>query len=240
MNNKLSIFHFLRKFNNNSALLLLILLLCADFVFILIHSIIDLSPVLRRGDFKLFSISEDRSYPELFQYLKWFWMTIMLIIISRSKRSLGYLSWALLTTYFLLDDSIGIHELIGTKIAAGLNFTAPFSLRKQDIGELIVSGVFAIILVAPIVISYLRGDSEFKRFSLDMLLLMALLFFFGVFVDVFAYVFPISERMNIIIGFIEDGGEMIVASLLLWYVFQLSDQVKGNSLYLFDYFRVKE
>jgi hypothetical protein len=42
-----------------------------------------------------------------------------------------------------------------------------------------------------------------------------------------------------IIGFTEDAGEMVVASVLFWYVFQLSSQPKGNSIYLFDYFRVK-
>jgi hypothetical protein len=215
------------------------MLLCADFVFILINFLIDLSPVLRRGDFKLFSISEDRSYPEIFQYLKWFWITLTLIYLSGSRRSLAYLSWALLTTYFLLDDSVGIHELIGADIVAKLSLTAPFSMRTQDIGELIVSGISAVVLLSVIAWSYFRGDSEFKKFSQDMVLLMAVLFFFGVFMDVLAYVFPIGERMILIMGFTEDAGEMIIASLLFWYVFQLSNQPKGNSLYLFDFFRVK-
>ena len=239
MKNKVSIFQFFRRFDDKSAVILLIMLLCADFVFILINFLIDLSPVLRRGDFKLFSISEDRSYPEIFQYLKWFWITLTLIYLSGSRRSLAYLSWALLTTYFLLDDSVGIHELIGADIVAKLSLTAPFSMRTQDIGELIVSGISAVVLLSVIAWSYFRGDSEFKKFSQDMVLLMAVLFFFGVFMDVLAYVFPIGERMILIMGFTEDAGEMIIASLLFWYVFQLSNQPKGNSLYLFDFFRVK-
>lgn len=236
----MSIFRFLERFNAKSAIILLVMLLCTDLTFIIINAVIDLSPDLRRGDFKLFSISEDRSYPELFQYLKWLWITLTLIYLSGSRRSLAYLTWALLTTYFLLDDSIGIHELVGAELVTKLGLTAPFSMRTQDVGELIVSTTSASVLLSIIIWSYFRGDSEFKKFSQDIVLLMAILFFFGVFMDMMVHVFPISERMIMIMGFAEDAAEMIVASLLFWYVFQFSNQLKGNSIYLFDYFRVKE
>jgi hypothetical protein len=240
MKSRMSIFRFLERFDAKGAIILLVMLLCTDLTFIIINAVIDLSPDLRRGDFNLFSVSEDRSYPELFQYLKWFWMTLAIIYLSISRRSFAYLAWALLTTYFLLDDSIGIHELIGANIVAGLNFTPPFSMRPQDAGELIVSAVSAVFLLSPVALFYLRGDSEFRKFSQDMTFLMAILFFFGVFLDILAYVFPVGEKVILLMGFTEDSAEMIVASLLFWYVFQLSNQVKGKSLYLFDYFRAKE
>jgi hypothetical protein len=239
MKNEQSLFQFLGRFNDRSALLVLFLLLSADSVFISINGIIDLSPTLRRENLYFFSISEDRSYPEIFQYLKWLWITILLINISRSKRSVAYLAWGLLTTYLLFDDCIGIHELLGAKIAAVLNFTSPLSMRPQDGGELIVSAIAAVVLLSLIAWSYLRGAPEFKKFSQDMILLMAGLFFFGVFIDALVYVLPIGEKMIMIMGFLEDSAEMFIASLLLWYVFQSSIQEKAGSTFLSDFFRIK-
>jgi hypothetical protein len=237
MKNKLSLFQFFGRFNDKNAILLLIMLISADMVFILIHAVIDLSPSLRIRDLRLYSISEERSYPEIFQYLKWFWITIVLARMSFSRRSLKYLAWGLLSVYFLLDDSIGIHESVGAKIAASLNFTPPFSMRPLDLGELFVSAISASILLPVIGWSYFRGDHDFKRFSQDMVLLLAIMFLFGVFTDIMAHLLLISEKMVIMIGFAEDAAEMLIASLLLWYVFQSSNQKKGNSIFLLDYFR---
>jgi hypothetical protein len=112
--------------------------------------------------------------------------------LSGSRRSLAYLTWALLTTYFLLYDSICIHELVGAELVTKLGLTAPFSKRTQDVGEMIVSVTAAFVLMSMIIWSYFRGDSEFKKFSQDIVLLMAILFFFGLFMDMMAHIFPIS------------------------------------------------
>jgi hypothetical protein len=237
MNKNNSIPQFLKRFNDKSALLLLIMLLSADLVFIIINFIIDLSPSLRHGNFQLFSIYEDRSYPELFQYLKWFWIIIAIIIISRSRHSIAYLAWGLVALYFLADDSVGIHELIGKNIVENLNIKPLFSLRPQDIGELIVYGISAFILLSVVVLSYILGNVNFRRFSQDMILLMVFLFFFGVIFDMLSYLIPVGHKLTILMYFIEDGSEMFIASLMLWYVFQASRQEDTKFIFLNDYFR---
>jgi len=235
MNKKTTTSECIRNINEHSALLFLILLLCADLAFIALHSINTLTPFLNNS---LYSLERERSYPEMYQYLKWLWIIILLVYVSILRRSFSYIAWGLVFTYFLCDDALSIHERVGRHVAGSLTLTPPLGLRLQDLGELAVSAAAGMILLSLVIWACLHGSQAFKKMSQDMMLLVLALVFFGVVVDMAHISIELGRKVNFILGVIEDGGEMLVASLILWYVFLLSVRDENATSYLCDFVRV--
>jgi len=141
--------------NYRRASVLLILLLCGDLVFVVLHFINALTPVLSNS---LFNIEQEKGYPEMYQYLKLFLIIVLLIYVSLKNRSLYYVPWALVFTYFLFDDYLQIHERVGSHIAANLTFIPPFGLRLQDVGEFAISVTARIVLLPFLIWAYRNGS----------------------------------------------------------------------------------
>lgn len=219
-------------FSEPSALLLLLLLLSADCAFIALHIATRIERHLFDAtlqlNYDLFSIATDGGYPELYQYVKYFWVIILTIYLSRVARVPSYTAWTLLFTYFLCDDTLSIHERGGAFIGKSLNFVPPLNLRLQDFGELTVTVIAGVVLLPILLWSYWCGTSSFKKNAQDMLLLVLALVFFGVFVDMAHQLIRLGWEVDFLMGVIEDGGEMVAMSLIVWYVFLLSVH-KGNA-----------
>lgn len=220
--------------NGRSASLLLLLLLSADFVFIALHVINGLTPLPNTS---MFNITKDHGYAEMYQYVKYFWIIILFAYILKSTKCYRYVSWILVYTYFLFDDSLRIHELFGGYIAKSFNFNPPLDFRPQDFGELATSVIAGTFLSAVVVWSYLHGSHTFKKISIDMLLFVMALAFFGVFFDISKHAFQIGRVVSFGLGIGEDGGELVVVSLTLWYVFLLSIRNGDSDLFLHDLIR---
>jgi hypothetical protein len=221
--------------NERNASVFLILLLCGDLVFIVMHCINALTPILGNP---LLNIEEDKGYPEVYQYLKFFSIIVLLIYISLKNKAIHYVAWALVFTYFLFDDSLQIHERIGSRIAANFNFIPPLGLRLQDFGELVVMATVGIPLLAICVWAYKRSGSQmFRKVSQDITLLVLVLVFFGVLVDMAHIAVNLGWKVTFILGVIEDGGEMLSVSLVLWYAF-LTKRGDNAGCYLSDLVRI--
>jgi len=225
----MKIIEFVKKFNNTPSSLLLLLLLSADCTFIMLNIIQII--FFNQGNI-LFSIKTDLGYPEIYQYIKWCWIVIILLFISWINRSLSYLVWCLVYFFLLADDATRIHERVGNYISGKMEVMSFFSLRMQDYGELVVVVVSALFFGFLVLLAYLHGNSAFRKMSHDLLMFIIILFFFGVVLDIGKYVLQIGLKSRAIIGFIEDAGEMFTASLTLWYVFFKSIQDKGKQVYL--------
>ena len=221
--------------NERSASVFLILLLCGDLVFIVLHFVNELIPVLSNP---LLSIEKDRGYSEMYQYLKFFWIIALLIHVSLKSRSLNYVAWAFVFTYFLFDDALQIHERVGSRIAANLNFMPPLGLRLQDFGELAVTATAGILLSLTLIWAYRGGSQMFRKVSQDITLLIFLLVFFGVVVDMAHVAIRLGGEVYFILGVIEDGGEMLSVSLVLWYTFRLETRSDNTDCYLCDLVRI--
>lgn len=232
MNTRTFRFISTKYFHVHGASLFLMLLLCSDLAFISLHSIDLLSPLI---NYPLLSLDRDRGYPEMFQYLKWFWIVIMFIYLSMMQKSLHFSAWGIFFTYLLFDDALSIHEKVGRLIASNLTISPPFGLRIQDIGELEVTGIAAVILLSFVFVAYVHGSKTFKKISHDLLLLIFILAFFGVFVDMLHISIKLGWKIDEVFAVIEDGGEMIIASFMCWYVFLLSVRDKDATTYLLDF-----
>ncbi len=211
-------------------LLVLVLLISADLIFIVLH------PAGKLGFLsEQFDITREGGYAELFQYVKEFWCTVLLLLVAWQVRSTAYLVWAFFFSYLLADDILQIHETGGEMIAAHLNFASGFGLRARDLGELTVTLSVATVLFLVLSLTYWHSTARFRKVSLDILLLLVGLAFFGVAMDmlhVMVYnVEVLGDWASIFgeaIGLIEDGGEMLVMSLMVWYLFLVADRRSPN------------
>lgn len=197
--------------------LLLRLFLSADIVFIVLH-ILYKTYILNSS---YFSLKRDLGYAEFFQYTKFLWIIILLIHIIRKTGVWQYISWLAVFTYFLADDAFQLHENIGRSIAGNLDFVAPFNLRLQDIGELTVFAIAGMVLAVLLALSYWKGSQTFRNITIDLLILTAILAFFGIFVDAAEIGVDLGLFIKETLGLIDDGGELIVVSVMLWYVLRL-------------------
>ena len=206
----------MKTLNERSALLFLVLLLFGDLSFVVLHCVNDLTEIFKN---ELLSIQKDNGYSEMYQYLKFFWVIIILFFVSIKNTSLLYVSWASIFTYFLLDDSLQVHEGVGRYIAKHLNIVPILALRLQDYGELAASVAAGIIFFLPLAWAYRKGSRIFRKVSQDLALLILILIFFGIFVDMVHVAFRLGWPFNFVLNIIEDGGEMISVSFILWYAF---------------------
>lgn len=166
-------------------------------------------------------VSTDRSYPEFYQYTKEFWIVYLLFAIYIKTREVGYLGWASLFFYMLLDDSIEIHERLGEVFAKHFDFNRLSGLRPQDFGELITTALFASVLFTIIGIFYRYGSNTFKKVSIEILTLVIMIVFFGIFIDMVHITIQLGKAVDFLLSIIEDGGEMIAMSITVSYFFNL-------------------
>ncbi|MEE8224995.1 MAG: hypothetical protein V3R42_04680 [candidate division NC10 bacterium] len=199
---------------------LLILLLSADCLLIVLHI-----GHISTGYFAdpNYSILRQRGFGEVFQYVKQYWIGLLFLYLAITRRSPLYFSWALLFGYLLIDDSFAVHERLGIKISSYMNFSPALRLRAQDFGELAVYAFFGLFFLALTGITYYFSDSSVRRSCRPLFLLLLALVFFGVGMDLF-HIMVRSPVWDHILGTIEDGGEMLVMSVIVWFVFLLPSQ----------------
>ena len=218
MNNSKEIRQHIKCFKEDSASSFLALLVLADLVFIVLDSFGGIIPIFSST---LYSLGKDGGYPEIYQYVKEFWIVLLMLSVYLKTKEIGHILWVMVFAYLLFDDAIRIHERVGSIIAKNLDFTPIFGLRPQDFGELAVTVIALVLLLTPIGFFYLRASSMFKKITRDLLLLLLIIGFFGVFVDMVGIVVSWPQG-RFLLGIIEDGGEMIAISMLAWYVFLLN------------------
>jgi hypothetical protein len=208
---------------NHWATRLLYLFLAADLIFILVHFIYLYTPVNSND---LYSIEKDRGYAEIFQYLKEYWIVLLLGFVAVRQRSLLSLSWSLLFFYILLDDSLKIHESLGRIVYKKLGISAALGLRAIDFGEVIVSASVGVVFFLFIAIAYKFSDRFFRKVSQDLIKMLFILAVFGIVLDLLHVLVAQSLTLESLVGLLEDGGEHIVLSFIAWYTFLLPERLQ--------------
>jgi hypothetical protein len=196
----------------------LILLLLADTVFIILHLIYIYTPYLPSMGF---SLTFAGSYSEFFQYTKECWIAVLFLILAIQHRKVMYSILSLLFLYLLFDDSFEFHETFGAMVAEFFQFKPAFGLRAVDFGELAISGIFGGLFLISLFTSYLLSNATARRVARYTIFMVIVLVFFGVFLDMVEIL--IEDRgVSLILSTIEEGGELIVMSVITWFVFNLN------------------
>jgi hypothetical protein len=199
---------------------LLVMLVVVDFIFIGIHALHAWSPWLSGPHF---SLESENGLASIYQYIKQVWLAGCLALAFLQTRSLAVVGWTLLFTFLLLDDVLQLHERIGAMLAAALNLPSLFGLRPDDLGELCVAAVIGCVALGMVVVALRRGGSEAREFSADLMCLLAALALFGVCFDML-HTITVFRAPSVaeVFSMIEDGGEMLVISVITAYVFDLT------------------
>ena len=199
------------RFDKSPYSVFLGLLISADLAFIGVD--------IAYPDCGICSIGRDRGFPEVYQYIKLFWGVILLGALALTRSSLIYASWTLVFLYLFIDDASMLHESYGKYLADALSFRPLFGLRAVDFGELLITGIAGLLLLIPLTIGYFRSKEHERAFSRYLVAIVFALAFFGVFVDMLQITAG-NTQLGEVLGMVEEGGEMIVVSVMLWFVFR--------------------
>jgi hypothetical protein len=166
------------------------------------------------------SIERDRGYPELFGYALLGIAVVGLLVLGRLRCRPSLYAWAATFALVLLDDEMMIHERGGRIVVRLLGSPAEiFGLRAQDLGELVVWGGLAVLPLLAVVVLYRRSDRIGRELDHALAFLLGALVLFGVVVDQLHSMFldgiPVIGPVT---GAIEDGGELVVLSVLAAFV----------------------
>jgi hypothetical protein len=199
-----------------SSSVLLLLLLSADFAFTILH--ITKHAFVQNSSLLDIKIS---AYLEIYHLVKLFWAIVLFAYLRTLTRCSGYNSWILVFTFFLIDDAFLLHQKIGDLIARSaegflhLNFGS--QSRFIELAVLALAWIFLLVIVAW---AYSRSTHSFRQITKDMLLFIGALVFFGILVDL-AGTLKFGLIISLFLEIIEDAGETVVFSLILWYIFLL-------------------
>jgi hypothetical protein len=220
----------IRKMSEHGASLLLLLFLGTDLGVIIFH-IIDktLAP-----SSSLCAVAGFCAYLTGYNLIKLFWACLLFAYVLKSTRCSGYVAWILVFAYLLVDEASLLHQKIGDYIASSFAAHLPHapSLQPRYL-ELAVLVMVGTLLMAIVAWAYFRSPRSFREMSKDMLLFIVAWAFFGVFTDMAAAVMrgPLIEFVS---DKVEDFGEMVVLSLIVWYVFLLTIRNGAPDLFLHD------
>jgi hypothetical protein len=199
-------------------------LLGIDFAFI--AASILRSPSSSFSSKDLLSISQDGGYAEHFQYAKLGVIVFLLCLLAIAKKSILIGGWAVIFAILLADDRLIIHEQLGGMLASRLSIPSIYYLRAQDYGEILVYLMWGVIAVTILAVSVwfdrcLVAQQVSKGLLLSLLGLVCVGGIFDMLHIVVTNIWRLSENANRLFDAIEDGGEMIIVTFALWFVYRM-------------------
>lgn len=198
-----------------TAFSLLIALVLVDLLFMGVHALHVWSPWLKSW---MFSIELDRSLAELFQYLKQALLVLFLALAFMRSRRWGFVGWALLFGFLLLDDMLEFHERFGRIVGPALGLPSMFGLRPDDHGEIAYAALLGVAVLSFVRITLRRGSRVTRHVSSDLLCLLVVLAVFAVAFDVLhTMTYFGAPAVADVVALLEDGGEMLVMSFITAY-----------------------
>lgn len=199
----------------------LILLVLADLAFFAVH--LSYSPTGLMDDPR-FRLDWDRGYAETLQYVKEFWIVLLLLYLALRERSFLLLVFAGFFGYLGLDDSVRLHERIGgSVIGESVPDLTLFgrTLAGYDLGQTLYALVLGLGFFALVMLLYRGSPPAVRRTAHTLLLLLVALAAFGVSTDVLN-AFVSGDALEAFFIFTEEGGEHLVMTTIVGYLFVIS------------------
>ncbi|WP_432557399.1 hypothetical protein [Granulicoccus sp. GXG6511] len=200
---------------NLPALLLLGMLVVLDVLMIVVDAVLHTGLGVAGP---VWSVTQDGGYAEFLQYAKFAWCGLLLVVLARTGRTKALLLWVPFIAYLALDDVLQIHENVGAWLAEVLQIPH-FGLRSYHIGELLVAVAAIAVGLGLVLIGCFFSRPVVRGIFIDILLLVGLMAFFAVGVDAVHSLLGAFAPIEMVLGLVEDGGEMLALSLLVAYLF---------------------
>ena len=228
-----------QNFHRDKPTRLLKILLILDLLFIIGHIASALLWYFEMGEFSNFLVTQDGGYPEIFQYLKYLAIVLLVAMYIAEIKKFDYLPWLVLFFFLFVDDAFLLHERSGRFFAETFGLKPVLGLRAADLGELAYAALMGIITLGLLLWFYLKGSKVVKNTFLDIFILFSILLFFAIGVDMIHQVFEENYIAYALIALIEDGGEMIALSFLVWYFYFIVSVPTAERKFLYTYFLPK-
>ena len=182
-------------------------------------------PILGSG----WDLERDRSYAEMFGYLKTMLILFLLISIPRVLKRPIYMAFILIFAFVLVDDAFRVHERGGVRIAEALDLQPFGGLRPIDPGELMVWTMVGVPLLAAAAFAAIRSPKEERGNGLLLLGALAVLALFAVVIDM-AHVMLLGtfRGADQLFAVIEEGGEQFTLSLTCGLAILIRRDVRGR------------
>jgi hypothetical protein len=156
---------------------------------------------------RAWSLEAEHGFSETYQYIKFGFLFISFLMLAKSKSYWGYYALAATCIYLLADDALMLHENLGRVVKWYLP-----GVRGGMTYSLIIGAICIFICV----IAWWFGPKCFKYLCSQFIILLAALGFFGIVVDeIHAPFANLHPSLGKAVTVVEDGGEMIVASIML-------------------------
>ncbi|QXP50769.1 hypothetical protein H0I25_03670 [Cellulophaga sp. HaHa_2_95] len=224
-------------FNHTISTRFLKVLLLIDVMFVVGHLIV--VTLFQSEPSTLLLDAKGLGYPELFQYVKYSLVIAFSTYIVFAKKRYSYLPFIGLFIVLLLDDVFQIHSKASYFFAYRLKLHTLFGLKAVMYGQLvyiILLGSLSIILFR---LFYRRTTINTKKTFTDIFILLVLFLFFGVGIDIIHQLFLNTPKIGSLLTILEEGGEMISLSVLVWYFFFLMFKVDEKRNFLKDCILIK-
>ncbi len=166
-------------------------------------------------------LETDGGYAEQFGYLQQTAIALLLLVLAFQTRRAVFAAWGSVYAFALADDSLRLHENRGAWLADRLEARLWFpdgllGLRANDLGEILVWGLLAVLPLAAVVLLHRRSDPVTRRTSLVLAALLAAYVVCGGVIDQ-VHVLVMDTPIGDAVGTLEDGGELVALSLTVAY-----------------------
>ncbi|WP_165750053.1 hypothetical protein [Cellulophaga sp. Z1A5H] len=208
-------------------------LLLIDVVFIIGHLVI--VTLFNSEPSTLLLDAKGLGYPELFQYLKYSTVIAFSTYIVFAKKRYSYVPFIGLFVVLLLDDVFQIHSKASYFFAYRLKLHAVFGFKAVMYGQLLYVALLGSIGSIFFMLFYRHGSCSTKKTYIDIFVLFVLFLFFGVGIDIVHQLFLNTPKIGALLTVLEEGGEMISLSLLVWYFSFLVFNTDNKKYFLKDY-----
>jgi hypothetical protein len=155
---------------------------------------------------RVFRISRDRGVGETIHYAKFIFVVIMLVKWRALRPAQVFTAWVLLFIVILVDDSIGIHEVVGRWVEAVWPFPEIEGVRTKDLAEIVSLALFEGSVLLYVAWQTIKAPPDIRRFSILLFLALCSLIVGSIVLDIFAH------------NIVEDLGEMAAASFFLVFM----------------------
>ena len=170
------------------------------------------------GRYRQWLLRAEGGWPEQFGHAKQAACAAALLLLWRRTRSGVFAAWAAVFACALVDDRLRVHERAGGWMARQLSLPQEVAgLRGQDLGELVVWGLAAVLLLAAVAVLHRRSPGQVRAASRRLAVVVAGYAFFGVVVDQL-HAMAAGGALDRTLGVVEDGGELVLLSVAVCFV----------------------
>jgi len=164
------------------------------------------------------NIDRDWSAGETLSYVKWVLMALVFSLAYMRKRETMFLSLVIAVLILLADDSMQLHETYGPNVVQALRLYDIFGSAASTVGPLFVWAALGVGVLTSVLIGWRTASRELKRALYPVFGLFFAVVFFAVGIDAVHELVTVPKVIQGVLGIVEDGGEMLVMTALLRYV----------------------